>query len=215
LGFVHAKAFIAPRRKHPPILPYEFYPPFCHIGLLAHAAIQQMSQLPISSFLRSPLLRRPKYICSSCNHQIRHASLLKRPRRPYSFTQLVALSDGSTYLQRTTSPLPVYKSTKDTRNSPLWNPSSQKLLNVEADEAGRLRAFRARFGRGWDARTEADAVEGEKHGVLEDEGDWMGDLIAGYDGGEENKLKETEGDKVMRDSRKPGGYGNKKRSSEA
>ena len=32
----------------------------------------------------------------------------------------------------------------------LWNPSSQKLANVEEDEAGRLKRFRKRFGRGFD-----------------------------------------------------------------
>ncbi|KAF2704255.1 hypothetical protein K504DRAFT_161478 [Pleomassaria siparia CBS 279.74] len=84
-------------------------------------------------------------------HQVRHATLLRRPKRPYTFTQLVTLSDGSSFLHRTTSPSPVYKSTKDQRNTPLWNPSSQKLLNVEEDEAGKLAAFRAKFGRGWDA----------------------------------------------------------------
>lgn len=52
----------------------------------------------------------------------------------------------------------MYKSTKDTRNTPLWNPSSQKLMNVEEDEAGKLAAFRAKFGRGWDA--DAEAVSG-------------------------------------------------------
>jgi hypothetical protein len=83
--------------------------------------------------------------------QVRHATLLRRPKRPYTFTQLVTLSDGSSFVQRTTSPLPVYRATKDTRNTPLWNPSSQKLLNVEEDEAGKLAAFRAKFGRGWDA----------------------------------------------------------------
>lgn len=99
----------------------------------------------------SPLVQRQPH-----QHiQIRHATLLRRPKRPYTFTQLITLSDGSTFLHRTTSPLPVYRSSKDTRNNVLWNPSSQKLLNVEEDEAGRLRAFRARFGRGWDA----EAVE--------------------------------------------------------
>lgn len=91
----------------------------------------------------------PTYICSQC----RHATLLRRPQRPYTFTQLVTLSDGSTYTQRTTSPMPVYRSTRDTRNSLLWNPSSSKLMNVEEDEAGRLAAFRARFGRRFDANT--------------------------------------------------------------
>ncbi|EXJ78017.1 hypothetical protein A1O3_09176 [Capronia epimyces CBS 606.96] len=86
------------------------------------------------------------YICQSC----RHARLLRRPKRPYTFTQLVTLSDGSAFTLRTTSPVPVYRSTRDTRNSPLWNPSSKELLNVEDDEAGRLAGFRARFGTGFD-----------------------------------------------------------------
>ncbi|KAI9886706.1 MAG: hypothetical protein M1823_001482, partial [Watsoniomyces obsoletus] len=60
---------------------------------------------------------------------------------------------------RTTSPLPVYKSLKDTRNHPLWNPSSQSLANLEEDEAGRLRAFRKRFGRGWDAEGTSSSPE--------------------------------------------------------
>jgi Ribosomal protein L31p len=69
----------------------------------------------------------------------------------------VTLSDGSTFIHRTTSPLPVYRSNRDTRNSPLWNPSSHKLLAVEDDEAGRLAAFRAKFGRSWDATSTASA----------------------------------------------------------
>ncbi|KAI1613734.1 hypothetical protein EDD37DRAFT_486962 [Exophiala viscosa] len=87
------------------------------------------------------------YICQSC----RHARLLKRPKRPYTFTQLVTMSDGSAFTMRTTSPVPVYRSTRDTRNSPLWNPSSKELLSVEDDEAGRLAGFRARFGTGFDS----------------------------------------------------------------
>jgi hypothetical protein len=88
--------------------------------------------------------------------QVRHATLLKRPKRPYTFTQLITLSDGSSFTLRTTNPQPVYKSAKDIRNAPLWHPSSQKLLNVEEDEAGKLAAFRAKFGRGWD--TDAEKV---------------------------------------------------------
>ena len=92
------------------------------------------------------------YICSQC----RHARLIRRPKRPYTFTQLITLTDGSAFTIRTTSPLPVYRSTKDTRNSPLWNPSSKALANVESDEAGRLAAFRSRFGRGYDAAKASD-----------------------------------------------------------
>ena len=142
----------------------------------------------------------------------RHATLLRRPKRPYTFSQLVALSDGSTYLHRTTSPQPVYRSTKDTRNAPLWNPSSQKLLNVEADEAGRLRAFRERFGRGFDVRAatadqggeasgEAESEVGkelvvEKEEVVEtrEEDENLMDLISGFGQAQDQRAKKGAGD---------------------
>ncbi|KAH8595960.1 hypothetical protein B0O99DRAFT_708813 [Bisporella sp. PMI_857] len=118
----------------------------------------------------------PSSSISQCTtQQIRHASLLRRPHRPYTFTQLVTLSDGSTYLTRSTSPLPVYRSTKDTRNSALWQPSLSSLRNVEQDEAGRLRAFRQRFGRGWDM----DALDGEEGGGKKEQEDSLIDLISG------------------------------------
>ncbi|KAL2108189.1 hypothetical protein VUR80DRAFT_4134 [Thermomyces stellatus] len=114
------------------------------------------------------------------------ARLIRRPRRPYTFTQLVQLSDGSTYTTRTTSPHPIYRSTKDTRNHLLWQPSERSLRNVELDEAGRLAAFRDRFGRGFDVQGEESAKdeEGSEHF-----GD-LGDLISGYAAG-----AEEEGDK--------------------
>lgn len=92
--------------------------------------------------------------------QVRHATLLRRPKRPYTFTQLITLSDGSAFTVRTTNPQPVLKSAKDIRNNPLWHPSSQKLLNVEEDEAGKLAAFRAKFGTAWDS--ESDKVRGRR-----------------------------------------------------
>lgn len=95
------------------------------------------------------------FICTQC----RNATLLRRPKRPYTFTQLIALSDGSTFTHRTTSPQAVYRSTRDTRNALLWNPSSEKLLNLEDDEAGRLAAFRSRYGRGWDSTTKISAED--------------------------------------------------------
>lgn len=95
------------------------------------------------------------YICHAC----RHARLLKRPKRPYTFTQLVTLSDGSAFTMRTTSPIPVYRSSRDTRSAPLWNPSSKELANAEDDEAGRLAGFRARFGRSFDAGRDTGAGE--------------------------------------------------------
>ncbi|THW88067.1 hypothetical protein D6D15_06245 [Aureobasidium pullulans] len=122
-------------------------------------------------------------IASSSTQKVRHASLMRRPKRPYTFTQLVTLSDGSTFVQRTTSPQPVYRSTKDVRNNPLWNPSSQKLLNIEEDEAGRLKRFRGRFGRGWDAEAVAGAEEvrdGEEALAPEESEESLLDLIANY-----------------------------------
>ncbi|KXH66637.1 mitochondrial ribosomal protein [Colletotrichum salicis] len=82
--------------------------------------------------------------------QSRAATFIPRPRRPYTFTQLIQLSDGSTYTVRTTSPSPLVRSAKDSRNHALWQPSDKSLKNVEVDEAGKLAAFRERFGRGFD-----------------------------------------------------------------
>src|SRR6266480_6753264 len=113
---------------------------------------------------------------SSQYQQVRHATLLRRPRRPYTFTQLLTLSDGSTILHRTTSPVPVYRSQKDSRNNPMWNPTSKALRNAEDDESGRLRAFRERFGRGWDAGNNDD---NGLDSATEDEDSLM-DLITGF-----------------------------------
>ncbi|KAH9836888.1 54S ribosomal protein L36, mitochondrial [Teratosphaeria destructans] len=132
-------------------------------------------------------------VCRQCqlHQQIRHASLIRRPKRPYTFTQMVTLSDGSTFLHRTTSPQPVYKSTKDTRNHALWNPSSQKLLNVEEDEAGRLKRFRKRFGRGFDVDAmEAEQARDGEEAVNADRQDAsLLDLISGFGQNEQKKGK--------------------------
>ena len=55
------------------------------------------------------------------------------------------------------------------------------MLNVEDDEAGRLRAFRNRFGRGWDAKIPEEGDElrdGEEETAETDES--LLDLITGY-----------------------------------
>ncbi|KAK1964387.1 hypothetical protein LY78DRAFT_146283 [Colletotrichum sublineola] len=93
--------------------------------------------------------------------QTRAATFIPRPRRPYTFTQLIQLSDGSAYTVRSTSPTPLVRSAKDSRNHALWQPSDKSLKNVEVDEAGKLAAFRERFGRGFDiaaAPTEEETV---------------------------------------------------------
>lgn len=63
-------------------------------------------------------------------------------------------------------PTALYKSNKDSRNNILWQPSETSLKNVEVDEAGKLAAFRERFGRNWDMDGGAEggaagAVEGK------------------------------------------------------
>lgn len=64
------------------------------------------------------------------------------------------------------------------------------MLNIEADEAGKLRAFREKFGRGWDAgrmeeRDREDGREDGSEGDGEGEGesareDNLMDLISGF-----------------------------------
>lgn len=122
---------------------------------------------------------------SSLRVHARHATFIARPRRPYKFTQMVRLSDGSTYTMRTTSPEPLYRPTKDTRNTLLWQPSEKSLKNVELDEAGRLAAFRERFGRGFDAGSGEDggsdaAEAGSESAGASGTGDAFADLLAGY-----------------------------------
>lgn len=112
------------------------------------------------------------------------------------FTQLVTLSDGSTYLQRTTSPQPVYRSSKDTLNHHLWQPSLESLRNVEQDEAGRLRAFRNRFGRAFDL--ESPVEEAKSTADVPSEGE--NTVAATADKGAEAKaLEEDDGETSLMD----------------
>jgi ribosomal protein L31 len=152
--------------------------------------------------MASKTLRRIQLPQSPCaQQQIRHASLLRRPHRPYTFTQLTILSDGSSFTCRTTSPAPIYRSTKDSRNHPIWQPSLESLRNVEQDEAGRLRRFREKFGRGWDlggGEEGEEVVDGKEErkggdGGWGDEGESLMDLISGSgQGGYDEVVDERE-----------------------
>lgn len=135
------------------------------MGKLPTSLLHRPRALLSSSSPHSTTLSRISPTLPSSSHsqhntlgQIRHATFVPRPRRPYQFTQLVQLSDGSTFTVRTTMPQGLLKSTKDTRNHLIWQPSNKSLRNVEVDEAGKLAAFRERFGRGWDM--EAKPEEG-------------------------------------------------------
>ncbi|KAG8158792.1 hypothetical protein KVR01_011235 [Diaporthe batatas] len=129
-----------------------------------------------------------RHAAAAAAQQVRHATEVARPKRPYTFTQIVQLSDGSTYTTRSTSPAPVLRSTKDTRNHLTWQPSEASLKNVEVDEAGKLASFRSRFGSMYDlaeggpedgAADEAAAAGGKKK--KEDAKD-----VVGGGGGEED-----------------------------
>jgi len=74
----------------------------------------------------------------------------------------------------------------------MWQPSMSSLRNVEEDEAGRLRAFRVKFGRGWDADTTgseeaADGVAG--HDGAEGAEDSLMDLISGYSNSDDPAMR--------------------------
>jgi len=54
----------------------------------------------------------------------------------------------------------------------MWNPSSSKLLNVEDDDAGKLKRFRDKFGSAYDAQTAesegtTDNAQNQKDGLLD------------------------------------------------
>ncbi|EQB46370.1 hypothetical protein CGLO_14583 [Colletotrichum gloeosporioides Cg-14] len=140
--------------------------------------------------------------------QTRAATFVPRVRRPYTFTQLIQLSDGSTYTLRSTSPTPLVRSAKDSRNHALWQPTDKSLQNVEVDEAGKLAAFRQRFGRAFDLAEgpkEAEGGDVAKAGsgkdaaaakdkdaatAAEDDAYDLGDLIGDYGASiDQNKLK--------------------------
>lgn len=93
-------------------------------------------------------------------------------------------------------------------------------MNVEEDEAGRLRAFRLRFGRGWDANSGMGEGEGDgegreegKRGDGEDgerEEESLLDLITGFGRGEHGAEGELRGEVVGSEGRKgKGGRGGK------
>ncbi|KAI8236940.1 hypothetical protein K4K57_009571 [Colletotrichum sp. SAR 10_99] len=140
--------------------------------------------------------------------QTRAATFVPRVRRPYTFTQLIQLSDGSTYTLRSTSPTPLVRSAKDSRNHALWQPTDKSLQNVEVDEAGKLAAFRQRFGRAFDlaegpkdaeggdaakagsGKDAAAAKDKDAAAAAEDDAYDLGDLIGDYGASiDQNKLK--------------------------
>lgn len=104
--------------------------------------------------------------------QSRGARLLQRPKRPHLLDQIVILSDGSSYKQVTTSPKGVIRTSKDARNHPLWNASDALLAGIEEDEAGKLKAFRMRYGRGFDIELDEEGVQAEDDNLMDLYSSW-------------------------------------------
>lgn len=57
------------------------------------------------------------------------------------------------------------------RNHPLWNASDALLAGVEEDEAGKLKAFRMRYGRGFDIEAE-EGVQEEDDNLMDLYSSW-------------------------------------------
>lgn len=62
------------------------------------------------------------------------------------------------------------------------------LRNVEEDEAGRLRAFREKFGRGWDAEAVEEEGGGMEAQAAEESEDSLMDLITGFESSVTEKM---------------------------
>ncbi|SPJ70548.1 related to ribosomal protein YmL36 precursor, mitochondrial [Fusarium torulosum] len=167
---------------------------------MAKLSISPATLSPIRTTLSSTPSHSPTRLSLG---QVRHATFIPRPRRPYTFTQLVTLSDGSSYTMRTTSPLPIYRAAKDTRNTLLWQPSERSLKNVELDEAGRLAAFRERFGRAYDSATAKEGKEGKEGEEAAEETDGgYADLITGYAPSQDANAMRDSGPKKQAKKRK-------------
>ncbi|KAH6841027.1 hypothetical protein B0I37DRAFT_229881 [Chaetomium sp. MPI-CAGE-AT-0009] len=143
---------------------------------------------PATAAARSGIPTQKTATAASATGQVRHATFVPRSRRPYQFTQLVQLSDGSTFTVRTTSPLALYKSAKDSRNHILWQPTEKSLRNVEVDEAGKLAAFRERYGSSWDLDGPAAPAQQPAAGA-----DAAAGAVASKEGGEKGAAVEKKG----------------------
>ncbi len=75
----------------------------------------------------------------------------------------------------------------------MWQPSEKSLRNVELDEAGKLAAFRERFGRGYDASSSAgEEGEGDEAAAESQPRDTdFADLITGYAPEASSSLKDS------------------------
>lgn len=69
-----------------------------------------------------------------------------RPAIYHQFNVKVELSDGSVITRRSQFPKDEIRLIQDQRNNPLWNPSRDDLVIVDATAGGRLDKFKQRYG---------------------------------------------------------------------
>ncbi|QLQ82691.1 hypothetical protein HG537_0H04540 [Torulaspora globosa] len=82
-----------------------------------------------------------------------------RPAIYHEFTVQVELSDGSVITRRSQFPKAQLRLIQDQRNNPLWNPSRDDLVVVDANASGRLDKFEQRYGSMFSMKSEKPNVE--------------------------------------------------------
>lgn len=84
-----------------------------------------------------------------------------RPAIYHEFNVLVEMSDGSVITRRSQFPKGQLRLIQDQRNNPLWNPSRDDLVVVDANASGKLDKFEQRYGSMFSAKTEKPVTEGD------------------------------------------------------
>ncbi|KAJ3091324.1 hypothetical protein HK102_000967 [Quaeritorhiza haematococci] len=164
------------RMTIPELLAHTFLNPSVAIAANGTSASVMIGKKTIDHLLRQlailgPLSAQPTAVSCQTRTFSSTSTALKRGKptvtsafatsfnsNPQLFYQTVVLSDGSSFTIRTTTPRPLLKMTKDTRNHPLWNPERRQELD---DKSTELNRFARRFG-GLDLLTDSmTSGEGE------------------------------------------------------
>ncbi|QLL34621.1 hypothetical protein HG536_0G04830 [Torulaspora globosa] len=82
-----------------------------------------------------------------------------RPAIYHEFTVQVELSDGSVITRRSQFPKAQLRLIQDQRNNPLWNPSRDDLVVVDANASGRVDKFEQRYGSMFSMKSEKPNAE--------------------------------------------------------
>lgn len=85
-----------------------------------------------------------------------------RPAIYHEFNVQVELSDGSVITRRSQFPKAQLRLIQDQRNNPLWNPSRDDLVVVDANASGRLDKFEQRYGSMFSMKSEKPNAEAKE-----------------------------------------------------